>query len=265
VFDAKAKTQVLQTDQRMQMKVAVHDAVTRVHQWNPFLLQAVPAEIQYLVLQVRRDNLAYDTLGALLQTNRTELKKPLKVSTGMKFNFFIASAFIFITIIQVKFFGEEAEDAGGVRKEFFMLLLKEILDPKYGMFTDYQETHAIWFSEMEFGEQQMYHLIGIGHLHFSLHFGPISFTVKLIPFLEHVLKEHKFCILKPRFALWTGHLQLHYHQLAISAGSVQEIARGTRPTGRSGRTFSNFTKVRKSISCPVRVDTSPGDQGAADQ
>jgi hypothetical protein len=93
VFDAKAKTQVLQTDQRMQMKVAVHDAVSRVHQWNPFLLQALPAEIQYLVLQVRRDNLAYDTLGALLQTNRTELKKPLKVSTRMRFIFSTSSKY----------------------------------------------------------------------------------------------------------------------------------------------------------------------------
>jgi hypothetical protein len=34
VFNAKAKTQVLQKDQRMQMKVAVHDAVTLVHQSN---------------------------------------------------------------------------------------------------------------------------------------------------------------------------------------------------------------------------------------
>ena len=100
---------------------------------------------------------------------------------------------------------------------------------------------------MEFGEQQMYHLIGIAHLNFPLHFGSNvhSITVKLDPNLEHFFKEHKFCILKPRFALWTGHLQLHYHQLAISAGSLQEIARGTSPIGRSGRTFSHFTKVRK--------------------
>jgi len=60
--------------------------------------------------------------------------------------------------LQVKFHGEEAEDAGGVRKEFFMLLLKEILDPKYGMFTDYEETRSIWFSELEFDEQVIHFL-----------------------------------------------------------------------------------------------------------
>ena len=41
-----------------------------------------------------------------------------------------------------------------------MLLLKEILDPKYGMFTHYQETRAIWFSELSLEEQGMYFLIG---------------------------------------------------------------------------------------------------------
>ena len=60
----------------------------------------------------------------------------------------------------MKFHGEEAEDAGGVRKEFFMLLLKEILDPKYGMFTHHEETRAIWFSEASLEEESMYFLIG---------------------------------------------------------------------------------------------------------
>ena len=41
-----------------------------------------------------------------------------------------------------------------------MLLLKEILDPKYGMFSHYQETRTIWFSELSLEEQGMYFLIG---------------------------------------------------------------------------------------------------------
>lgn len=63
--------------------------------------------------------------------------------------------------IKVKFHGEEAEDAGGVRKEFFMLLLREILDPKYGMFKQYEETRVIWFSEDSLEDENMYFLIGI--------------------------------------------------------------------------------------------------------
>lgn len=49
--------------------------------------------------------------------------------------------------LQVIFDGEEAVDAGGVTKEFFLLLLKELLDPVYGMFTHYNESNLLWFSD----------------------------------------------------------------------------------------------------------------------
>lgn len=49
-------------------------------------------------------------------------------------------------LVQVVFVGEEAVDAGGVRKEFFLLIMKELLDPKYGMFRYYEESRLIWFS-----------------------------------------------------------------------------------------------------------------------
>lgn len=61
----------------------------------------------------------------------------------------------------MKFHGEEAEDAGGVRKEFFMLLLKDILDPKYGMFKEFEDSRAIWFSDHSFESVEMYYLIGV--------------------------------------------------------------------------------------------------------
>ncbi len=37
--------------------------------------------------------------------------------------------------LQVYFVNEEGLDAGGIRKEFFLLLTKEILNPQYGMFS----------------------------------------------------------------------------------------------------------------------------------
>lgn len=49
--------------------------------------------------------------------------------------------------LQVIFDGEEAVDAGGVTKEFFLLLLKELMDPVYGMFTHYSESNLLWFSD----------------------------------------------------------------------------------------------------------------------
>ncbi|KAI6173263.1 putative E3 ubiquitin-protein ligase HERC4 [Aphelenchoides besseyi] len=48
--------------------------------------------------------------------------------------------------LRVSFVGEEADDRGGVRKEFFMLLFQELLQPTYGMFTESDESHFIWFS-----------------------------------------------------------------------------------------------------------------------
>lgn len=48
-----------------------------------------------------------------------------------------------------------------MKKEFFMLLIKEILDPKFGMFVNYDETNLIWFNDYSFEDLTMYYLIGI--------------------------------------------------------------------------------------------------------
>lgn len=79
-----------------------------------------------------------DTIREIMMCRPEELKKPLKV----------------------KFHGEEAEDAGGVRKEFFMLLIKDLLDPKYGMFKEFEDSRCIWFAEHSFEDEEMYKLIG---------------------------------------------------------------------------------------------------------
>ena len=39
--------------------------------------------------------------------------------------------------LKVFFQNEDGLDAGGVKKEFFILLTREILDPKYGMFSEF--------------------------------------------------------------------------------------------------------------------------------
>lgn len=59
--------------------------------------------------------------------------------------------FLLCCSTQVIFVGEEAVDAGGVRKEFFLLIMKELMDPKYGMFRYYEESRLIWFSNKVHG------------------------------------------------------------------------------------------------------------------
>lgn len=151
VYDVPAKTLLLQTDQHLQMQQAVHDAATQVS-FMDYLMGNV---VQYMVLNVTRDNLVADTIREIRNYSRKDFKKPLKV----------------------KFCGEEAEDAGGVRKEFFMLLLKEILDPKYGMFKEHEDSRQIWFSDVSFEGEEMYGLIG-----FLCGLAIYNFTIINLPF-----------------------------------------------------------------------------------
>ncbi|XP_008552683.1 probable E3 ubiquitin-protein ligase HERC4 isoform X2 [Microplitis demolitor] len=142
IFDAEAKLLLLETDQAIQMHSAMSEAATRAFtnvMFNAFMLNETHQTSQFLMLNVSRENIVVDTLRELTSRDSSDLKKPLRV----------------------KFHGEEAEDAGGVKKEFFMLLLKEILDPKYGMFKQYEETRTIWFSEDSFEDEMMYFLIGV--------------------------------------------------------------------------------------------------------
>uniref|UniRef100_A0A8B9L2J8 HECT and RLD domain containing E3 ubiquitin protein ligase 3 n=1 Tax=Astyanax mexicanus TaxID=7994 RepID=A0A8B9L2J8_ASTMX len=138
ILNAQAKTTMLQTDAELQMQMAVSGA--NLH--NVFMLltlEPLLAQNPFLVLHVRRNHLVSDALRELTIYNDVDLKKPLKVI----------------------FDGEEAVDAGGVTKEFFLLLLKELLDPVYGMFTHYSESNLLWFSDKCFVEHNWFNLIGI--------------------------------------------------------------------------------------------------------
>lgn len=142
VFDAAAKTALLQTDQAFQMHTAANAAMMECAVINPsMLIQNQGQEhVAYLICSIRRDHIVEDTLTFVqCIADFRDFKKPLKV----------------------KFDGEEADDAGGVRKEFFLLLLKEILDPKYGMFKEYEESCTIWFHPNCFEDVSYFFMIGV--------------------------------------------------------------------------------------------------------
>lgn len=137
VFDAQAKTTLLQTDAVIQMQMAVDQA--QMQNFSSMFLPAVESVNPCLILIVRRENIVGDTMEVLRKSKNVDYKKPLKV--------------IFV--------GEEAVDAGGVRKEFFLLIMKELLDPKYGMFRYYEESRLIWFSNKTFEDIELFNLIGV--------------------------------------------------------------------------------------------------------
>ena len=91
-----------------------------------------------LILNIRRDHLIEDTLN--------EVSKP---------------DINFQNKLKVKFKGEEGVDEGGVRKEFFILLIRQIFDPNYGMFSYNKKTRLYWFNHYSFEPKIKYELIGI--------------------------------------------------------------------------------------------------------
>jgi hypothetical protein len=48
--------------------------------------------------------------------------------------------------LKIQFVGEEAVDEGGVQKEFFQLVVREIFDPKYAIFQRYDDSNLYWFA-----------------------------------------------------------------------------------------------------------------------
>ncbi|OAD52622.1 Ubiquitin-protein ligase E3A [Eufriesea mexicana] len=96
----------------------------------------------YLRLKVRRDRLIDDALVELEMIaveNPSDLKKQLVV----------------------EFEGEQGVDEGGVSKEFFQLIVEEIFNPDYGMFTTQEDTQMTWFNPTSFESDAHFTLIGV--------------------------------------------------------------------------------------------------------
>ena len=103
-----AKTQILEFDARRQMELKARDAFfDSIMSRRNFQ--------QYLRLEVRRDCMVEDSLkavGEVIGSGGEDIKKRLRIS----------------------FKGEEGVDAGGLRKEWFLLLVREVFNPDHGMF-----------------------------------------------------------------------------------------------------------------------------------
>ncbi|CAI5746645.1 unnamed protein product [Peronospora destructor] len=135
VLDAGSKSKVLQIDSDLEQRARAQNAVL-----SRSMLLAECAQSPFLVLKVRRENIVEDAMQQLvhLSSSAETLKKPLKV----------------------KFVGEEGIDEGGVQKEFFQILIRQLLDPAYGMFTYDEETRTLWFNSDSLEATMEFELIG---------------------------------------------------------------------------------------------------------
>lgn len=102
-----AKTQILEYDTRRQMQTKARDA----------FLDSIMSHKdvkQYLSLTIRRECLVEDSLKAVSEvigSGTDDIKKGLRI----------------------KFSGEEGIDGGGLRKEWFLLVIRDVFNPDHGM------------------------------------------------------------------------------------------------------------------------------------
>ncbi|CAM1307289.1 HECTD2 (predicted) [Pycnogonum litorale] len=127
--------------------------------------QVPHVDIFFLNLNVRRSNIVSDSLNEIAN-KQSDLKKKLKVT----------------------FTGEPGLDMGGLTKEWFLLLLRQIFLPDYGMFVYHQKSKCYWFSTTQSGNMREYNLIGVlmglavyNSIILDLHFPSICYRKLLSP------------------------------------------------------------------------------------
>lgn len=111
-----AKTQILEHDARRQMMTKARDAFFDS-------IMTSKKVTQYLTLDIRRDCLVEDSLTSVSEvigSGSEDIKKRLRIV----------------------FKGEEGYDAGGLRKEWFLLLVREVFNPDHGTCARHPEQNS---------------------------------------------------------------------------------------------------------------------------
>ncbi|CAE1250212.1 HECTD2 [Acanthosepion pharaonis] len=134
ILSIGAKRSILQRDSEQQMIVMARKSLVD----NVQKRQLPDIGMLFLNLKVRRSNLVSDSLNEIA-SKQSELKKKLKVT----------------------FAGEPGLDMGGLTKEWFLLLIRQIFDPDYGMFTFDKKAGVYWFSSAPCTNYQEFRLVGV--------------------------------------------------------------------------------------------------------
>ncbi|XP_026491337.2 ubiquitin-protein ligase E3A [Vanessa tameamea] len=96
----------------------------------------------FLRLKVRRSHLIDD---ALVELEMIAMERALDLKKQLV----------------VEFEGEQGVDEGGVSKEFFQLVVEQIFNADYGMFTHRADSQTVWFNPTSFETEAQFTLIGI--------------------------------------------------------------------------------------------------------
>ncbi len=136
IFDGRSKSDILlEYNSKTQNEEFANQMRNIVSQ----MLNHTQVDINpYLIMQIQRNNMIEDSLN-FLANQQVNFKKPLKI----------------------KFVGEQGIDEGGVKKEYFLLLVRQIFNPEYGMFIYNEKTRFFWFNGSSFEAKIKFELIGI--------------------------------------------------------------------------------------------------------
>ena len=137
LFDAAAKNDILQIFNGKKQIIEILNSSGGLNGLLPFP-RLINIQNAFFLLNVNRNNLIEDTLNAVSNPS-INLQKPLKV----------------------KFVNEQGVDEGGVKKEFFLLLVRQLFDANYGMFNYNEKTRLFWFNMYSFEPKIKFELIGI--------------------------------------------------------------------------------------------------------
>lgn len=136
IFNEKSKSDILNLFNLITQRQEYENTINSFNV-NQMLLDRDSAN-PFLIIQIKRDNMIENSLNFLVNSN-LNFKKPLKV----------------------KFIGEQGIDEGGVKKEYFLLLVRQLFNPEYGMFSYNEKTRFFWFNRNSFEIIIKFELIGI--------------------------------------------------------------------------------------------------------
>ncbi|OBA20848.1 hypothetical protein METBIDRAFT_77994 [Metschnikowia bicuspidata var. bicuspidata NRRL YB-4993] len=91
----------------------------------------------YFKVRVRRDHIVQDSLMCI-ELNQNNLKKSLRV----------------------QFINEPGVDAGGLKKEWFLLLTRALFSSRTGMLHNVEQSNLLWFNVIPMRDLEIYYLFG---------------------------------------------------------------------------------------------------------
>ncbi|KAF2149237.1 HECT-domain-containing protein [Myriangium duriaei CBS 260.36] len=130
-----AKMRILEYDARRQMETKARETY-----FNNVI--SGRAQNTHFNLNVRRDCVVEDSLQRISEV-ASQLTGDLKKG------------------IRIHFTGEEGVDAGGLRKEWFLLLVRDIFDPNHGLFLYDDDSQLCYFNPNSFETSDQYYLVGV--------------------------------------------------------------------------------------------------------